>query len=61
MTKSEKTCLNCLHRCMDMDMDPYCSAVNQPWGLVLRQGKPEDCGSESKLWEKDTRGNSPAG
>lgn len=30
-----KTCYNCINRCMDMDMDPYCCAVNEPWGRSL--------------------------
>jgi hypothetical protein len=51
----EKDCSNCLHRCMDMSMDPYCSAVNTPFGISLFSGKPKACGPESKLWEKDTR------
>jgi hypothetical protein len=40
---------------MDMDMDPYCSAVNKPWGLVLHQGIPEECGPERKLFVVDDR------
>jgi len=51
----ERSCHNCLNQCMDMDLDPYCAAVNKPWGLVLHRGKPKECGPESKLWEKDTR------
>lgn len=39
---------------MDMDMDPYCAAVNKPWGQVLYRGRPQECG-EFTLWEKDIR------
>jgi hypothetical protein len=53
---SERDCNGCGNRCMDMDMDPYCAAVNRPWGRVLHRGKPKECGPESKLWEADTRG-----
>ncbi len=44
-TEEKKDCGNCGNRCMDMDMDmdPYCSAVNRPWGLVLHRGKPSEC------------------
>lgn len=56
MSEKEKACGNCGNRCMDMDLDPYCSAVNKPWGVVLHRGKPAECGPESKLWEADTRG-----
>ena len=52
----EKQCSNCLHRCMDMDMDPYCAAVNKPHGQVLFRGHPTACGPKYKLWEQDTRG-----
>jgi hypothetical protein len=51
----ERNCQNCLHQCMDMDMDLYCAAVNKPWGRVLHRGKPVECGPDSKLWEKDER------
>jgi hypothetical protein len=51
----KKDCDNCGNRCMDMDMDPYCAAVNKPYGLVLWQGKPKECGPESKLWQPDQR------
>jgi len=51
----EKDCHNCGNRCMDMDLDPYCSAVNQPWGQTLSHGKPKECGAENKLWEIDIR------
>jgi hypothetical protein len=51
----ERDCNNCGNRCMDMDMDIFCSAVNEPWGRVLYRGKPAECGPESKLWEKDNR------
>jgi hypothetical protein len=53
--KEVKGCDNCGNRCMDMDMDPYCAAVNKPWGLVLHRGKPPECGDESKLWKADER------
>lgn len=53
----KQDCSNCGNRCMDMDMDPYCAAVNKPWGRVLFRGKPEECGPESRLWEPDVRGN----
>ena len=48
-------CHDCLNRCMDMDMDPYCGAVNKPWGQTLHRRKPEECGSDNKLWQLDTR------
>ncbi len=53
-----KTCNTCQNRCMDMDMDPYCAAVNKPWGKVLHRGIPKECkddDGELKLWVKDTR------
>jgi len=53
--KDCNNCGNCGNCCMDMDMDPYCAAVNAPWGRVLCRGKPEECGAESKLWEPDNR------
>lgn len=52
----KKGCDNCGNRCMDMDLDPYCAAVNKPWGLSLCGPKPKECGPENKLWEPDTRG-----
>lgn len=55
MANKKKDCSNCGNRCMDMDLDPYCSAVNKPWGQVLHRGKPKECGPESKLWVIDTR------
>jgi hypothetical protein len=55
IAKEVKGCDNCGNRCMDMDMDPYCAAVNKPWGLVLHRGKPPECGDESKLWKADER------
>ena len=54
--EKEKGCDTCGNRCMDMDLDPYCAAVNQPWGQVLYRGKPKECGPESKLWVLDDRG-----
>lgn len=51
----EKRCGNCLHRCMDMDLDPYCSQVNKPYGRVLRTVPTECCIEERKLWNMDTR------
>lgn len=56
MSEEKRDCRNCGNRCMDMDLDPYCSAVNPPWGRALYTGKPEECGPESKLWTLDTRG-----
>jgi len=53
----ERGCGSCINCCMDMDLDPYCAAVNKPWGRVLFRGKPAECGPENKLWEKDTRRN----
>ena len=52
-----KDCNSCVNRCMDMDMDPYCAAVNKPWGRVLFRGTPNECLKEGvhTLWEKDTR------
>lgn len=55
VTRDAKGCENCINKCMDMDLDPYCAAVNKPWGKVLYSGKPEECGPENKLWELDTR------
>lgn len=55
MSDVKKDCDTCINKCMDMDMDIYCAAVNQPWGRVLYRGKPEECGPESKLWQIDTR------
>lgn len=57
MTEEKKGCDNCGNRCMDMDMDPYCSAVNKPWGTVLHRGRPVECGPNSLLWQKDERGH----
>lgn len=54
-TGEERSCANCANQCMDMDMDPYCAAVNEPWGQVLYRGKPGECGPENKLWKKDER------
>lgn len=62
MSENEKGCRNCGNCCMDMDMNPYCAVVNEPWGQALYTGKPKECGPESKLWEKDMRserGNIP--
>lgn len=58
MTKAagERGCETCVHRCMEPDSDIYCAAVNKPFGLVLTQGVPDECGPERKLWEKDVRG-----
>lgn len=53
--QEEKGCDNCINRCMDMDLDPYCAAVNKPWGLVLYRGHPKECGEARVLWEQDTR------
>lgn len=50
-----RSCNNCLNKCMDMDMDPYCSVVNKPWGRVLRLGHPIECGDGFALWQLDTR------
>lgn len=52
----KKVCETCGNRCMDMDMDPYCSAVNKVFGLRLSAGKPQECGHDSKLWVPDMRG-----
>lgn len=54
-----KICNNCENCRMDMDMNPYCSAVNQPWGRVLHIGRPIECGPEAKLWRPDRRGMEP--
>lgn len=55
----EKTCGTCIHRCMDMTMDPYCAAPeilkDWPLGKNLCRGRPEQCGTEGKLWALDTR------
>lgn len=50
-----KGCTTCENRCMDMDLDPYCSVVNPPWGRSLWTGKPQECGEENKLWVLDSR------
>lgn len=55
VTEPEKDCDNCENKCMDMDMDPYCAAVNKPFGTVLHRGKPKECGPESLLWKRDGR------
>lgn len=55
-TTLQKSCNNCQNRCMDMDMDPYCAAVNRPWGQVLYSGIPKECGPSLTLWQIDTRG-----
>lgn len=55
MSKDQRDCNNCGNRCMDMDMGPYCAAVNEPWGQTLSRGKPKECGPESKLWVLDER------
>lgn len=54
----EKDCGNCGNRCMDMDLEPYCSAVNKPWGQTIAgRPRPPECGPEGKLWQLDTRGS----
>lgn len=40
---------------MDPDLQPYCAAVNKPWGRVLYRGRPDECGPDAKLWTEDTR------
>jgi hypothetical protein len=52
---NKRDCDTCVNKCMDMDMDPYCAAVNKPWGRVLFRGIPEECGPTRKLWSIDTR------
>lgn len=61
---TEKSCDTCLHRCMDMDLDPYCYhpelGKTNRFGLILSRNRVEVCnGSEGEkpylLWEKDTR------
>ena len=60
------SCNSCLHRCMDMDMDPYCACPavtdKHPYGLVLHRGAPSECLKEGVYtqYEKDTRGNQNA-
>lgn len=54
-TWTTKTCQNCRNRCMDPDLQPYCAAVNKPWGRVLYRGRPDECGPDAKLWTEDTR------
>lgn len=49
-----KSCETCSNRCMDMEMDPYCAAVNKPYGQILHGGRPLEC-ARFELWEKDTR------
>lgn len=58
-TQAEPSCTNCGNRCMDMDLDPYCAAVNKPWGQVLHRGVPKECLDEDgkrRLWVLDERG-----
>jgi len=58
MTTEKKDCQNCGNRCMDMDLDPYCSAVNRPWGQTLCRGTPKEClrpDGTRALWVLDTR------
>lgn len=50
-----RECNTCGQRAMDMDMDPYCAAVNQPYGQRLSRGRPQECGPDAKLWQIDTR------
>lgn len=52
---AERSCMNCGNRCMDMDMDPYCAAVNKPWGTALSRGPVKECGPDLKLWVMDER------
>lgn len=53
----DRDCQNCGNRAMEpSDMNPYCSAVNKPWGKALHTGKPKECGPESRLWVRDARG-----
>ena len=54
---TSKDCETCANRCMDMDMDPYCAAVNKPYGYT---GIPQECGEDRKLWQIDKRGWSVA-
>jgi len=54
----KRSCDNCANCCMDMDLNPYCSAVNSPWGHSLHTGRPTMCGDDLKLWEIDTRRSS---
>jgi hypothetical protein len=51
----ERSCDSCGNKSMDMDMDPYCAAVNLPWGKVLHRGRPEECGPDGKLYVLDVR------
>jgi hypothetical protein len=52
----KKSCNNCGNRCMEpSDMNPYCSAVNKPWGQALYRGHPTECGPDFRLWTRDTR------
>ncbi len=60
----DNNCHTCLHRCMDMGMDPYCShpivLKRMPYGRALYTGTPEECrepkSDDYRLWEKDVRG-----
>ena len=58
----EKSCNTCIHRCMDMDLDPYCAAPavleKHPYGLVLHRGTPPECLKDGvrTAWVKDVRG-----
>lgn len=53
--EAERSCNTCLNKCMGMDMDPYCAAVNKPWGQTLTRPRPAECGPEYKLWVLYTR------
>ena len=55
MSEEKKSCNNCGNRCMDMSMDPYCIAVNKPWGQALFRGHPTECGPDYRLWVRDAR------
>lgn len=50
-----KTCQNCQNRCMDMDMEPYCSEFDPPFGRYIRSLPPEKCGEGLPNWAEDQR------
>lgn len=52
---AKRSCSGCVDRCMDMDMEPYCVAVDPPWGRFLSRGRPVECGERYLLWQKDIR------
>jgi hypothetical protein len=42
MIEQKKDCSNCLNRCMDMDMDPYCYSEGWMFVRLSRLGHEVD-------------------